>query len=177
MTSSFHGYIARFDTPAAVMHAATQVRDAGYTKWDVITPFPIHGLDAAMGLRRSRVPRFTLVGGVTGYTAAMLCIWAMNDWDYPLVVGGKPLFSPMFSFPVSYELTILFAAFATIGGIFLLNRLPMHYHPVLKYDQVHRATDDAFYVVIEAMDPKFTQDSARQLLQGAGAKQIDELEN
>ena len=177
MTKNLNGYIARFDTPAAVMHAAEQVRDAGYTAWDVITPFPIHGLDSAMGLRRSRVPRFTLAGGITGLTCGMLGIWAMNGFDYPLVVGGKPLFSPLFAFPVSYELTILLAAFGTIAGIFLLNGLPMHYHPVLKYDQVHRATDDAFYVVLEAMDPKFTQDGARKLLQGAGAKQIDELEN
>ena len=159
------------------MHAAEMVRDAGYKQWDVITPFPIHGMDAAMGLRRSRVPRFTLAGGITGITCGMLGIWAMNGFDYPLVVGGKPLFSPLFAFPVSYELTILLASFGTIIGMFLLNRLPMHYHPVLKYDDVHRATDDTFYVVLEARDPKFTQNEARQLLQGTGALEIRELEN
>jgi hypothetical protein len=177
MTKNLHGYIARFDTPASVMHAAELVRDAGYRQWDVITPFPIHGMDAAMGIKRSKVPRFTLAGGITGITTGMVGIWAMNGFDYPLVVGGKPLFSPMFAFPVSYELTILLAAFGTIAGIFILNKLPMHYHPVLKYDHVHRATDDAFYVVLEAMDPKFTQEGARKLLQQAGAQQIDELEN
>lgn len=177
MTKNFNGFIARFETPSAVLHAAEHVRDAGYTRWDVITPFPIHGLDAAMGLRRSRVPRFTLIGGLTGITCGMLGIWAMNAWDYPLVVGGKPYFSPLYAFPVSYELTILLASFATIFGIFFLSRLPMHYHSVLKYDEIHRATDDSFYVVLEAMDPKFTQESARKLLLGAGAKQIDELEN
>jgi hypothetical protein len=177
MTKNLHGYIARFDTPSAVMHAAELVRDAGYKQWDVITPFPIHGMDSAMGIRRSKVPRFTLAGGVTGITTGMLGIFAMNGWDYKLVVGGKPMFSPMFAFPVSYELTILLAAFGTIAGIFLLNRLPMHYHPVLKYDQVHRATDDAFFVVLEAMDPKFTQDGARKLLQQAGAQTIEALEN
>jgi hypothetical protein len=177
MTKNLHGYIARFETPSAVMHAAERVRDAGYRQWDVITPFPIHGMDAAMGLRRSKVPRFTLVGGITGLTLGMLGIWAMNGFDYPLAVGGKPLFSPLYAFPVSYELTILLAAFGTIAGIFLLNGLPMHYHPVLKYDHVQRATDDSFYVVLEAMDPKFTQDGARALLEQAGAVEIDELEN
>jgi Alternative complex III, ActD subunit len=177
MSKNLFGYIARFDSPSAVMHAAEQVRDAGFTKWDVITPFPIHGLDAAMGIKRSRVPRFSLAGGVTGFTCGMLGIWAMNAWNYPLVVGGKPYFSPMFAFPVSYELTILLTAFATIIGMFLVNRLPMHYHPVLKFDHVHRATDDAFFVVLEAMDPRFTQEGARRLLQAAGATEISDLEN
>ncbi len=177
MSKTLNGLIARFDTPAAVMHAAEQVRDAGYTKWDVVTPFPIHGMDGAMGLRRSRVPRFTLAGGITGFTGGMLMIWWMGAVDYPLVVGGKPLFSPMFAFPVTYELTILLSAFGTIFGMFLLNRLPMHYHPVLKYERVNRATDDAFFVVLESRDPKFSRAGALQLLQKTGALEINELED
>jgi hypothetical protein len=177
MSKNFHGFIARFETPADVMHAAEQVRDAGYTKWDVITPFPIHGMDAAMGLKRSKVPRFTLAGGITGLTTGMLGIWFMNAFDYGLIVGGKPLFSPMFAFPVSYELTILLSAFGSIIGMFILNRLPMHYHPVLKYDDVRRATDDSFFVVVEAGDPKFSETGARELLQSAGAAEVRELEN
>lgn len=176
-TKHLNGLIARFDSTGAVMHAAEQVRDAGYRHWDVVTPFPIHGLDSAMGLRRSKVPRFTLIGGIAGITCGMAGIWAMNAWDYPLVVGGKPLFSPMYAFPVSYELTILFAAFGTIIGMFLVNRLPMHYHPVIKSEHSRRVTDDAFYIVLEARDEKFTQQGARQLLENAGAKEISELEN
>lgn len=176
-SKNFNGLIAQFDTPAAVMHAAEKVRDAGYRNWDVITPFPIHGMDAAMGLKRSVVGRFTMLGGLTGMTTGMLGIFAMNGWDYKLVVGGKPMFSPMFAFPVSYELTILLASFGTIIGMFLLNRLPMHYHPALKSKHVHRASDDLFYIVLEARDPKFTQDGARKLLQGAGASDVSELEN
>ncbi|BET69617.1 DUF3341 domain-containing protein [Opitutales bacterium ASA1] len=177
MSKLLNGLIARFDSPGAAMHAAEAVRDAGYTKWDVVTPFPIHGMDAAMGLKRSFVPRFTLLGGMTGFTIGMSMIWFMNAYDYPLVVGGKPLFSPMFAFPVSYELTILLAAFGTIFGMFFLNRLPMHYHPVLKYDQVHRGTDDAFFIVIEARDPKFSRDGARKLLESVGGTDINELED
>jgi hypothetical protein len=177
MSKHFHGLIARFGTAAGVLHAAEQVRDAGYLRWDVLSPCPVHGMDAAMGLRRSRVPQFTLAGGVAGFTLGMSMIWWIHAVDYPLIVGGKPMFSPLYAFPVSYELTILLASFATIGGMLLLNRLPMHYHPVLKYDDVHRATDDAFYIVLEARDPRFTQESARKLLAEAGAQEIAELEN
>ena len=125
-TKNFHGLIGQFETPAAALHAAERVRDAGYRHWDVITPFPIHGMDAAMGLKRSVVGRFSLIGGITGFTCGMLGIFGMNGWDYKLIVGGKPLFSPVFAFPVSYELTILIASFSTALGMFLLNNLPLH---------------------------------------------------
>jgi hypothetical protein len=176
MSNKVYGLLAKFDTPAAIMNAAEKVRDAGYKKWDVITPFPIHGMDGAMGLRRSRVPRFTLVAGSTGFTIGMLMIAFMNKWDYPLIVGGKPFFSPMFAFPVSYELTILLSAFGTIIGMFLLNRLPMHYHPVLKYDDIHKATDDEFFLVIEASDPEFNATETNKLLTDVGSLEIQELE-
>ena len=177
MTKQLNGFIARFDSPKATMHAAEMVRDAGYTKWDVITPIPIHGLDAAMGIKRSLVPRYSLCGGIAGFSCGMLMIWWMGSQDYSLVVGGKPLFSPIFAFPVTYELTILLASFGTIFGMFFLNRLPMHYHPVLKYDQMHRGTDDTFFLVLESRDPKFSQASARKLLEAAGGAEISELED
>ena len=176
MAAQPHGLIATFNSVPDLYHAAEKVRDAGYKFWDCITPFPIHGLDKAMGVKRSFVPRFSLAGGITGFCTGMSMIWFMNAYDYPLVVGGKPYFSPMFAFPVSYELTILFTAFATIGGMFILNRLPMHYHPVLKYDKIHRGMDDLFYIVIEARDPKFNAANTRALLEKAGGQAIAELE-
>ncbi|HRE04913.1 MAG TPA: DUF3341 domain-containing protein [Opitutaceae bacterium] len=176
MAAQPYGLLAVFDTAPAVYHAAEAVRDAGYKFWDCITPFPVHGLDRAMGVRRSKVPRFSLVGGVLGLTTGMSMIWFTGAVDYPLIVGGKPYFSPMFAFPVSYELTILFTAFATIGGMFFLNRLPMHYHPVLKADQIVRGLDDKFLVVIEARDPKFNLAATKALLEKAGGKEITELE-
>jgi len=95
-----YGIIAAFDTTSAVFHACEQVRDAGYSQWDALTPFPIHGLDAAMGMPRSKVPRFSLLGGLTGFTTGMTFIWWANAHEYALIVGGKPFFSPMFAFPV-----------------------------------------------------------------------------
>ncbi|MBW7896621.1 MAG: DUF3341 domain-containing protein [Opitutaceae bacterium] len=171
-----YGMIATFDTAAEIYHAAQLVRDAGYKHWDCITPCPVHGLDGAMGLRRSIVPRISLIGGIIGFCTGMTLIWWTGAVDYPLIVGGKPYFSPLFAFPVSYELTILFTAFATIIGMFVLNRLPQHYHPVLKYDDIGRGLDDKFFVVIEARDPRFNPDNTKALLEKAGGKDIKELE-
>ena len=171
-----YGLVAAFDTTPDFYHACEQVRDAGFSQWDALTSFPVHGLDAAMGIRRSKVPRFSLVGGITGFCTGMTLIWWTGAYEYPLIVGGKPYFSPMFAFPISYELTILFTAFATIFGMFFLNKLPMHYHPVMKAPQFVRAMDDRFYIVIEANDPKFNPAQTRSLLEQIGGKDIAEIE-
>jgi hypothetical protein len=176
MAAQPYGLIASFDSAADIYHAAEKVRDAGYKFWDCITPCPVHGLDGAMGVRRSKVPRFSLVGGIIGFFTGMSMIWFMNAYDYPLIVGGKPYFSPLFAFPISYELTILFTAFATIAGMFILNRLPMHYHPVLKHDLILRGLDDRFLIVIEARDPKFDVTTTRALIESIGGKEIGHLE-
>ncbi len=176
MAAQPYGLIATFDTVPDIYHAAEQVRDAGYRNWDCITPLPIHGLDKAMGVKRSIVPRISLAGGITGFCTGMSMIWWTGAYDYKLIVGGKPLFSPMFAFPISYELTILFTAFATIGGMFFLNGLPMHYHPVLKYKEIRRGMDDQMFIVIEARDPRFNLANTKALLAQAGGKNIKELE-
>ncbi|MBI3876686.1 MAG: DUF3341 domain-containing protein [Verrucomicrobia bacterium] len=169
--------IAEFDTPAAAMHAAEKVRDAGFTRWDVHTPFPVHGMDAAMGLKSSPVGWFSFLGGVTGYTVGMLMIWWMNAFDYKIVVGGKPMFSPFYSFPVSYECTILLASFGSLGGMLFLNRLPRLYHPLLKNRRFASVTHDKFFVVIETADPKYSPTETRKLLEGAGCKHIEVVED
>jgi hypothetical protein len=176
MAAPSYGLIATFNTAPALYQAAKQVRDAGYRHWDCITPFPVHGLDAAMGVKRSIVPRISLAGGITGFCTGMTLIWWTGAWQYPLVVGGKPYFSPMFAFPVSYELTILFTAFATIIGMFVVNGLPMHYHPVLKYEHIRRGLDDQFFIVIEARDPRYNLANTKALLAKIGGQNIQELE-
>jgi hypothetical protein len=175
MSEKPYGLIAMFDTPADIMHAAEAVRDAGYKAWDVITPFPIHGMDRAMGVRRSLVPRISLAGGLIGFATGMGLIWWSGAWNFKLLVGGKPLFSPLFAFPISYELTILFTAFATILGMFLLNRLPMHYHAVMKQAHFKRAMDDRFFVVIEACDSCYDRAATEALLAQLGGREIEEL--
>ena len=179
------GILAKFDTPADIMHAAERVRDAGYKAWDVITPFPIHGMDAAMGLRRSLVPRFTIIGGTIGFIAGMSMVFITNASDlslpfnitgYQILIGGKPLFSPHFAFPVSYEMTILFSAFAAIFGMFVLNKLPMHYHPFLKIENIAEASDDKFFLYIEKDDPQFDEAKTRAFVEGLHPVEISELE-
>jgi hypothetical protein len=173
-----YGLMAVFETPADAMHAAEQVRDAGYSKWDVHTPFPVHGLDAAMGISNSKVGWFTFIGGATGYTTGMIMIWWMNAFDYKIVIGGKPMFSPFYAFPVSYELTILFASFGSLIGMALLNRLPRLHHPLLKNRRFCQgASHDKFIVVIETADPKFNAEETRKLLASAGSKHIEMVED
>ncbi len=172
-----YGLIAEFRTAADILHAAEKVRDAGYQKWDVFTPFPVHGMDRAMGLKNSKVGWFAFLGGVAGYTTGMLMIWFMNALDYPLVVGGKPMFSPFYAFPPSYELTILFGAFGSLFGMLFLNRLPRLYHPLLKNRRFALVTHDRFFLVIECADPKYSEAEARKLLEEAGSRHIEMVED
>jgi len=171
-----YGVIAEFTTPAAIMHAAEKVRDAGFTRWDVFTPFPVHGMDRAMGMKNSKVGWFAFIGGVTGYTSGMLMIWFMNALNYPIVVGGKPMFSPYAAFPPSYELTILFGAFGALGGMLFLNRLPRLYHPLLKHRRFSQVTHDRFFLVIECSDPKYSETETVKLLTSTGSKHIEVVE-
>ena len=170
------GLIAEFDNTTDVLHAAEKVRDAGFRNWDVYMPFPIHGMDKAMGLKNSKVGWFSFLGGVTGYTTGMLMIWWMNAVDYRLVVGGKPMFSPYAAFPPSYELTILFGAFGAILGMLYLNRLPRLHHPLLKHKRFALATHDKFFIVIETADPKYSETETRKLLEGVGSQRIEMVE-
>jgi hypothetical protein len=105
----------------------------------------------------------------------MLMIWWMNAYDYPIAVGGKPLFSPIFSFPVAYELTILLGAFGSLGGMMILNRLPRLHHPLFKSERFARVTNDKFFIAIEARDPKFNDVETRRLLETAGSRHVEEV--
>jgi hypothetical protein len=171
-----YGIIAEFENPADTMHAAEKVRDLGFRKWDVFTPFPVHGMDRAMGLKNSTVGWFSFIGGVTGYTCGMLMIWYMNTFDYPILIGGKPMFSPFSAFPPSYELTILFGSFGSLLGMLFLNRLPRLHHPLLKNRRFALATHDRFFVVIETSDPKYSETETRKLFESLGSRHIEVVE-
>ncbi len=171
-----YGVLAQFDTPADTIEAAKKVRDAGYTRWDAFTPFPVHGLDKAMGLRNSRVGWFAFIGGVTGYTSGMLMVWYMNAFDFPLVIGGKPMFSPFYPFVPCFELTILLGSFGAALGMLFLNRQPRLYHPLLKHRRFAQVTHDKFYLVLECRDPKYSAEQASQLLRQAGSRVIEFVE-
>ncbi|MGF1483081.1 MAG: DUF3341 domain-containing protein [Opitutales bacterium] len=167
-----YGLMARFKSAEEIYHAAERVRDEGYQRWDVFTPFPVHGMDDAMGLKRSKVPRATFVGGITGFTTGVLIVWYMNSFDYPLIVGGKPYFSMVFPFPVFYELNILLAAFGTFLGMFISNLLPRHNHPSFNHPSFDKASDDAFFLLLQRDDPKFNESRGRELLESIGGTEV-----
>jgi hypothetical protein len=176
MPANTYAIMAEFETPAATLHAAEKVRAAGFRNWDVFTPFPIHGMDRAMGISNSKVGWFSFIGGCTGYLTGMLMIWFMNAHDYRIQIGGKPMFSPFAAFPPSYELTILFGSFGALLGMLFLNRLPRLHHPLLKNRRFALATHDRFFVVIETSDARFSDNETRRLLESLGSKHIEWVE-
>ena len=176
-TGQYYGVLAEFASPAELYHACERVRDAGFTRWDAHTPFPVHGLDKAMGLRRSPLPWIVLVMGLTGAAAGFALQWWVHTAAYPLVISGKPFFAWPAFIPVTFEVAILFAALGAVFGMFGLNRLPMHHHPLFQSKVFERVTDDAFFISIESWDPRFDATATRSLLQSAGARHIELLEN
>ncbi|MDZ4814707.1 MAG: DUF3341 domain-containing protein [Verrucomicrobiota bacterium] len=167
-----YGIGAQFPNTAALLHAAEKIRDAGYKKWDVFSPFPVHGMDAAMGLGNSKVSVLSLIGGITGLLTAFLLQVIPSVFLYPMVVAGKPFLSLPAFFPIMFELTILFCAFATVFGMLGINRLPRLNHPSFNWDLLQKSTDDGFFVVIEAEDTNFSESATRDLLQTLCASDI-----
>jgi hypothetical protein len=179
-TAGLYGMMAQYDTPDDLLHIAAVLREAGYKRWDVFSPFPIHGMDHAMGLGRSPLGWIVLGGGITGVIAALGMQWFMALADYPLITAGKPTSGPAAwipFIPVTFELMVLFSAFAAVIGMLILNGLPQWYHPTLKRDSFARATDDGFFVVIEAGDAKFDVDLTKRLLEEYGGRNIELLED
>ncbi len=168
--------LAEFDSPESIMHAAEKVRDAGYQKWDVHTPYPLHGMDAAMGLPDSRLGWIVLVMGLTGLAAAAgLMIWA-NGIEYPIIIGGKPPISIPSMVPICFELTILFSAFGCFFGMLGLNQLPRHNHPVFESERFKGFSTDKFFISVEAADPKFDAARTRSFLEGLHPKFVELVE-
>jgi hypothetical protein len=174
---SLYGLLAEFATPGGLLEAARTVRDAGYKRWDCYSPFPVHGLDRAMGMRDTRLPWLVLGGGLTGASVAILMQWWMNAVDYPLIVAGKPFFSLPANIPVAFELTVLLSAITAFAGMFLFNELPQFFHPTFRSERFRRATTDRFFIAIEASDPRFEIERTEALLRSLGSTHVEWLED
>lgn len=178
-----YGIMAEFATPAAIYHAAEKLRDQGFTHWDVYAPFPIHGIDEAMGIRRTRLPLIVGSAACIGVVAGYLLQWYGSNIGYKLVTQGKPYgefggAGGWESFvPIMFELGVLFAAFATLIGMLALNGLPRHHHPLLSKERFLRVSDDRFVICVEAADPKFDHKATRTLLESLGGTHIDLVED
>ena len=171
--SKIYGMGVQFESAADVYRAALKLRDLGFKRWDVYSPFPIHGMDAAMGLKSSFVSLFTLLAGIGGAVGALGLIFYASAVDYPLVVQGKPPFSIEPTFAIIFEVVIMATAFTTVGAVLLLNLLPRLNHPIFNWDRFSSVTDDGFFVVIESGDVLFNETETRKLLEDLGGKNVE----
>lgn len=169
------GYLAEYKDPTHLVAACKKVRDAGYSKWDAYSPFPIHGIDPAMGIKPTVLPWLIFGAGGTGTVLALLMQWWMNAIDYPFVISGKPFWSLPANIPVAFEITVLFAAVTAFFGVLIFSGLPQLFHPLFNNKRFHKVTDDGFFLAIEAVDQKFDAAQTKALLEGTGALAIEEV--
>jgi len=174
-----HGYLARFESARDLYEAARKVRDRGYSRWDAFSPFPIHGMDEAMGLGRSKLPHLVFCGGSLGFLTAVGVQFVTQVFLFPTVVQSKPtnLFTLPAYFPIMFELTILFSALTALFGLLALVQLPRLHHPLFESDQFRRVTDDGFFIVIEAKDHRFLPaERTKAFLEEIGGHDIELVE-
>ena len=168
--------IGVFESERALLAATRAARDGGFRIVDAFTPYAVHGLDRAMGLKPSRLTWACFLCGAAGAFLA----WAFQHWtsavDWPINVGGKPWNSLPAFIPVTFELTILFSAFSAVIGMFVLNGLPAPYHPVFNVEAFERASVDRFFLVIESEDPNFDQERTREFLAGLGSREVYDVD-
>jgi hypothetical protein len=165
--------LAEFKGPSELVAAAAKLRDAGYRDFDAHTPFPIHGLDRAMGLKPSILGVLVFIGGLVGACTGLGLQYWVSTAAYPITVSGKPFFSLPAFIPVTFEVCILFSAFVAVFGMLLLNRLPQPYHPLFNATAFERASDDAFFLSVASNDAKFSVEGTKALLEKAGGYNVE----
>ena len=170
-----YGYLAEYDTPGELVDAARKVRDAGYADFDCYSPFPVHGIDPAMGIKRTMLPVVIFCGGMTGALSGIALQWYCNTTAWGWNISGKPLWPQTIpvGIPIAYELAILLSVFASFFGMWIANKLPQVWHPLFRQDRFMKASDDGFFLAIEAKDRRFDADKTKKLLEDAGAIGID----
>lgn len=171
------GLLAEYESVDAVVNAAGKVRNAGFSRWDVHSPFPIHGIDHVMGIRPTVLPWIVLGGGLSGLIGGLVLQWYCNAYDYPIIISGKPFWSLPANIPVIFECTVLLSALTAVFGMFSLNRLPQLYNPLFKSERFRRVTDDRFFIVVDASDRRFDEAETAKLLQDSGAVAIERIED
>jgi hypothetical protein len=175
-TTSF-GLMAEFESPQALLAAAEATRKAGYTKTDAHSPFPIHGMEEALGIKERAVAPIVLAGGLAGCLGGYGLEYWTQVIDFPMNIGGRPYHSWVSFIPPAFETTILFGAFAAVFGMLALNGLPQPYHPVFNNPRFDRASQDAYFLVIETADPKFDAAATRQFLNSLQPREVVDVAN
>ena len=174
-TPKAFGWMAEYQDENNLLVAARKVRDSGYTKTDAFTPFPVHGIDEALGIKPTILPFIVLCAGLTGLATALTMQWWMNGVDYKYIISGKPFGITPASIPVAFELTVLFSAFTAFLGMIALNSLPKFSNPVFTNPRFDRATNDRFFLYVEAKDKYYNRESVRELLAGTHPESLDEV--
>ena len=169
---AIYGLMAEFDDPTALVAAATRAREAGYTRLDAYSPYPIEELHHALHTEATRLPMLVLVGGLVGCLGGFALQWWASAVAYPVNVGGKPYFSWPAFVPVTFECTILAAALTTVLGMLALNGLPQPYHPVFNVPRFALASRNRFFLCIESRDPKFDLDGTRRFLETLSPREV-----
>ncbi len=173
--NTMYGVLAEFRNPKELIDAAKAISDSGYRSFDTFSPFPIHGMDKAMRLKKSKVGWIVLGHGLVGLVGAFVLIWFTMTINYPLNISGKTLMNIPAWVPILFELTVLLSAFGATFGMFYVNGLPKLNHPLFNSDNFKRATDDGFFVCIESEDPQFEESKVEKLLTDAGATNIEKI--
>jgi hypothetical protein len=173
---TLYGVMAQFDNPTDLVAAARETYAAGYRRINGYSPFPIEELSEAIGFTHTSLPLIVLVGGIIGALGGFFMQYWMEVIDYPINVGGKPFNSWPAFIPITFECTVLAAAFAAVLGMLALNKLPQPYHPVFNAPNFALATRDSFFLVIESKDPKFEHDEAMRFLKSLEARDVCDVE-
>ncbi len=173
---ALYGIMAEFDNPSDLVAAARTTYAAGYRRINGYSPYPIEELSEAIGFTRTSLPLIVLIGGILGGVGGFFMQYWMEVIDYPLNVGGKPYNSWPAFIPITFETTVLCAAFAAVLGMLALNKLPQPYHPVFNAPNFALATRDRFFLVIEANDPLFKHDEATQFMKTLGGREVVDVE-
>jgi hypothetical protein len=173
---ALYGIMGEFNNPSDLVAAARRTYEAGYRRINGYSPYPIEELSEAIGFTRTSLPLIVLIGGILGGLGGFFMQYWMEVIDYPLNVGGKPYNSWPAFIPITFECTVLVAAFAAVLGMLVLNKLPQPYHPVFNAPNFALATRDRFFLVIEANDPRFSHDETTQFLNTVGAKNVSDVE-
>ncbi|MCD9185511.1 MAG: DUF3341 domain-containing protein [Pyrinomonadaceae bacterium] len=176
MEKQIYGLLAEFDTPTELVRAAEKVRDAGFVKTDAFSPFPLHEIDEALGIKRSILPYLVFAGGVAGLLTGIGLQVFTHVFDYPIIVGGRPHLSIPAFVPPAYELTILLAGFTAVFGMLFLNGLPQPYHPVFNVPRFALATREKFFLLIETKDPKFNYEETRSFMESLNPQEVFDVE-
>jgi hypothetical protein len=169
-----YGLMAEFSTHEELVHAAEKAYERGFRKMDGYAPFPVEGLAEALG-KRTRLPLLVLIGGIIGGLSAYYMEWDANVISYPINIGGRPLNSWPAFIPIVFELTVLAAALTAFFFSLGLSGLPKPYHPVFNIPEFERASQDRFFLCIEARDPKFDTKRTREFLQSLSPLNVTEV--